>query len=208
MREPRSATAARAIATLESRRRGSIRDHGAWRGLERILLPPKDMETRQRHAEPYISPWTDRWPKKRQLGFGGVALIPLTLLATTFLVWFLSAAGIGMPVTYDLLPLLFYTHVGAQFITLLVFGHLMVANPLISGATKLVWGAAFLFFAPFAIPTYWALHVWREEETDPSEMQQRRPAREVHVYDYDYETHGHGIEQRDDGSIVHRIDAS
>lgn len=166
------------------------------------------METRQRHAEPYISPWTDRWPRQRQLGFGLVAMIPLVLLATTFLVWFLSAIDVGTPLTADLLPLLFYTHVGAQFITLLVYGHLMVANPALSGAMKLVWGIGFLFLAPFAIPTYWALHVWREEESDPSELQRGRPAREVHVYDYDYETHRRGLEQRDDGSIVHHVDAS
>lgn len=165
------------------------------------------METRQRHAEPYISPWTDRWPKRRQMGFGLVAFIPLILLATTFVVWFLSALQIGTPATDDVLPVLFYLHVGAQFITVLVFGHLMVAHPLLSGATKLVWGAAFLFLAPFAIPTYWALHVWQEDETDPAEIL-RRPLREVHVYDYDYETHEHGLEQRDDGSIVHHVDAA
>ncbi len=166
------------------------------------------METRQRHAEPTISPWTDRWPTQRQLGFGIVALIPLALLGATFLTWSLSAADIGLPATHDLVPVLFYTHVGSQFITLLVYGHLMVANPYLGGAMKLVWGAGFLFLAPFAIPAYWALHVWREEPTDPSELSRHPPAREVHVYDYDFETHREGLEQRDDGSIVHRVDPS
>ncbi len=166
------------------------------------------METRQRHAEPYISPWTDRWPRQRRLGFGLVALIPLVLLTTTFVVWFLSAVQIGSPVTDDLLPLLFYTHVGAQFITLLVYGHLMIANPTLSGAMKLLWGMGFIFLAPFAIPTYWALHVWQDDETDPSEWQRHPPSREIHVYDYDYETHQQGLELREDGSIVHRVDAA
>lgn len=166
------------------------------------------METRQRHGAPTISPWTDRWPTQRQLGFGLLALIPLALLTSMFLVWLLSAAHVGEPGTTSLVPVLFYTHVGAQFITLLVYGHLMISNPYISGAMKLVWGAGFLFLAPFAIPAYWALHVWRQEPTDPSELQRRPPSHEVHVYDYDFETRREGLEQREDGSIVHRLDPS
>jgi len=166
------------------------------------------METEQRHAEPTIPPWTAAWSSQRQLGFGVVACIPLFLLASTFLCWFLSASDVGLPFTWELLPLLFYTHVGAQFITLLVFGHLMIANPMLSGAAKLVWGVAFLFLAPFAIPTYWALHVWQTEATVPSEGQHRRPRHEIHVYDYDYETHQRGTERRADGAIIHHLDAS
>jgi hypothetical protein len=166
------------------------------------------METRQRHAEPTIPPWTAEWSTRRQLGFGLVALIPLTLLASTFLAWLLSRLGIGTPLTTELLPLLFYVHVGSQFITLLVFGHLMIASPTLSGAMKLVWGAAFLFIAPVAIPAYWALHVWNEEATVPSESSLRRTRHQIHVYDYDYETHQKGVEQREDGAIIHHVDAS
>lgn len=166
------------------------------------------METQQRHGEATIPPWTEEWSTRRQLGFGLVACIPLTLLASTFLCWFLSAIEVGLPFTFELLPLLFYTHVGAQFITLLVFGHLMIANPMLSGGTKLVWGAAFLFLAPFAIPAYWALHVWQEEATVPSEGQRRPPQHQVHVYHYDYETHQRGVERREDGSFIHHLDAS
>lgn len=166
------------------------------------------METRQRHAEPTIPPWTEEWSTRRQLGFGLVALIPLTLLVSTFLAWLLARLGVGTPVTSELVPLLFYVHVGAQFITLLVFGHLMIANPMLSGAMKLVWGAGFLFLAPLAIPSYWALHVWNEEATVPSESSLRRPRHEIHVYDYDYETHQKGVERREDGAIIHHVDAS
>lgn len=166
------------------------------------------MDTEQIHAEATIPPWTERWPRQRQLGFGFVALIPLVLLTATFLCWFLEFVEVGLPYTRDLLAVLFYTHVGAQFITLLVFGHLMVANPTIGGGMKLVWAAGFLFVAPFAIPTYWALHVWNEEATVPYEGEARRPRHQIHVYDYDYETHQKGDERREDGSVVHRIDVS
>lgn len=166
------------------------------------------METEQRHAEATIPPFTREWSGRRQLGFGVLACIPAFLLVSTFLCWFLSGVGVGTPFTWELLPLLFYTHIGAQFITLLVFGHLMVANPELSGAAKLVWGVGFLFLAPFAIPTYWALHVWQEEPTVPSEAQQRPPTRQIHVYDYDYRTHQRGRERRPDGAIIHHLDAS
>ncbi len=165
------------------------------------------METRQRLAESAIPPWTERWSSRRQLGFGAVACIPLVLLAATFISWFLAAIGVGTPYTDSLLPILFYTHVGAQFITLLVFGHLMVANPQLSGSAKTVWSAAFLFLAPFAIPTYWAMHVWHEDPSVPAEWEHQRPQHSVHVYDYDYETHEKGDERRDDGSISHHVDA-
>lgn len=165
------------------------------------------METRQRLAESTIPPWTERWSTRRQLGFGLVACIPLTLLAATFLCWFLTAIGVGGVYAEDALPILLYTHVGAQFITLLIFGHLMIANPQIGGSAKTVWAAAFLFLAPFAIPTYWALHVWHEDASVPAELERRRPQHTVHVYDYDYETRTKGLDRRDDGSITHHIDA-
>lgn len=164
------------------------------------------MDTEQAHAEATIPPRTDRWPRQRQLGFGLVALIPLTLLTATFFCWFLQLLQVGLPYTAALVPVLFYTHVGAQFITILVFGHLMVANATIGGGTKLFWAAGFLFFAPFAVPTYWALHVWNEEATVPYEGEERRPRHQIHVYDYDYETHQKGEERRPDGSVVHHVD--
>jgi hypothetical protein len=166
------------------------------------------METQQRLAESTIPPWTEEWSTRRQLGFGLVACIPLFLLASTFFSWFLSAIDVGVPVTGELLPLLFYTHVGAQFITLLVFGHLMIANPMLGGGTKLAWGTAFIFLAPIAIPAYWALHVWHEEATVPAEGHLGRPRHQIHVYDYDYETHQRGEERRDDGATIHHVDAS
>jgi hypothetical protein len=164
------------------------------------------METRQRLAESIIPPWTEQWSTRRQLGFGLVACIPLTLLAATFLSWFLAAVGVGVPYTEDAGAVLLYTHVGAEFITLLIFGHLMIANPQLGGGAKTVWAAAFLFLAPFAIPTYWAMHVWHEEASLPAEMERQRSQHTVHVYDYDYETHQKGLERRDDGSIVHHVD--
>lgn len=165
------------------------------------------METRQRLAESAIPPWTERWPRQRQIGFGVVACIPLTLLAATFICGFLTAVGVGLPYSADAMVVLLYTHVGAQFITLLLFGHLMMANPQLSGGAKTVWAAAFLFLAPFAIPTYWALHVWSEEASVPAEIEGRPPQHSVHVYDYDYETHRTGDERRDDGAVVHHMGA-
>jgi hypothetical protein len=157
------------------------------------------MDTSQRNAEPYISPWTEHWPRKRQLGFGFLAAIPGLLLGAAFLSWF---AGAGF------LPPLVYVHVGFQFITLLIFGHLLVGNPRLSGSAKLVWAVGFLFLAPFVIPLYWAIHVWEAESSlpMPSEMQRQRPEREVHVYDIDYEgSTARESERRPDGAIIHHL---
>lgn len=170
-------------------------------------IPAPVLETRQRHGEAAIPPWTEQWSQRRQLGFGLVAIIPAVLLTATFAMWLLSTLGVGLPATRQLLPLLFYTHVGAEFITLLIFGHLMIANPNLGGVTKLVWAVAFLTLAPFAIPAFWAVHVWHEEPSLPSEGA-ARPARTIRVYDYDYDTHAEGIERRADGSIHERVDAS
>lgn len=157
------------------------------------------METSQRHAEPYFPPWTERWPRRRQLGFGVLAAIPPVLLAAAFLAWFASSA---------MLPVLVYVHVGAQFITLLLFGHLMIGNPRLSSSTKAAWSVGFLFLAPLAIPLYWAMHVWDagEEARTPAELQRRPPERQVHVYDYDYtQPEARESERRDDGSILHHV---
>lgn len=168
------------------------------------------METRQRYGTAAIPPWTADWTSKRQLGFGVVALIPLALLIAGFVDFALFAGGIGLPYTSDAVPLLFYTHVGAQFITLLVFGHLMIGNPQLSSGTKLVWGVAFLFAAPFAIPTYWLLHVWHSEAQMPSESTRIGPHdRQIHVYDFDYAEHRpRGVYRREDGSVAHHIDVT
>jgi hypothetical protein len=165
------------------------------------------METYQRHAEPAIPPWTQQWSYQRRLGFGIVSIIPLVMLMVALGCLTLATLGIARPASVEVLPLLFYMHIGAQFITLLVFGHLMIANPSLGDVTKLIWGIAFLFMAPFAIPTYWAAHVRREEPTLPSLSMAVPAQHEVHVYDYDYETHQEGTEVREDGAIVHHIDA-
>jgi hypothetical protein len=165
------------------------------------------MDAQQRHG-PVLLPWTERWPVRRKLGFGLVACIPLGLLAATFLSWLLSELRVGGPLTAQAVTLLFHAHIGAQFITLLVFGHLMIGNPRLSGSSKLVWTSAFLFLAPFAVPTYWALHVWQDEtRTSRVSAGPERSRLEIHVYHYDYETHRSGVERREDGTVVHHVDA-
>lgn len=166
------------------------------------------MQTVQRHADPSIPPWTGTWSTKRRLGFGLVAIIPLLLLMALFA----SVLGnvLGASFETDTLPVLFYTHVGAQFITLLVFGHLMLGNARLSGRARLVWAALFLFAAPFAIPVYWAIHVWNPSPRMPDEQTPHTQLdRHVHVYDYDYTRGKHrGTERRADGSVVHHVDAT
>ncbi len=155
------------------------------------------MDTCQRHAEPQLSPWTERWPKGRQLGFGLLAASPALLLTAMFLAWFAEAPW---------LPVLVYVYVGLQFLALLLFGHLLVGNPHLSGAAKLVWAVALLSLPPFVIPVYWGLHVWEAEKKlpMPSELQRRPPAREVHVYDVDYDLRTpRESERRPDGTTVH-----
>lgn len=168
--------------------------------MERVLFQLPAMETRQRHAEPYFPPWTDQWPRRRQLGFGVLAFVPLLLLSASFLAFSVRA---------PLSPVLVYIHVGSQFITLLLFGHLMIANPHLSSTAKAAWSVGFLFLAPFVIPLYWAIHVWNvgAHHPMPSELDQVRGLdREVHVYDYDY-TAAPPEEaiRRPDGAIVHRL---
>jgi hypothetical protein len=165
------------------------------------------METMQRHATPAIPPWTSTWSVRRRLGFGIVAIYPAVLLVAMFVTWMVT--GVGDPDPPGIVPGLFYVHVASQFITLLVFGHLMIANPSISSGTKLLWGLCFLFLAPLAIPFYWFLHVWHSEPQLPSESSRVGPHdREIHVYDFDYETHrAVGVRRQDDGAILHHIDA-
>ena len=175
---------------------------------EWILGPSRGMQTVQRHADPYIPPWTASWSKQLRLGFGFLAFLPGFLLT----VFFASLAGrmLGIEFASNVLPLLFYTHVGAQFIVLLLFGHLMISNALLSDRARLIWAALFLFAAPFAIPLYWGLHLWHPESRMPDEQTPHTSLdRHVHVYDYDY-THGrhHEDELRDDGAMIHHVDAT
>jgi hypothetical protein len=160
------------------------------------------METVQRNANPAIPPWPHTWSRRRQLGFGIVAFIPIVLLAATLLALVLTAFGVA-PRLYGALPILAYTHVTSQFITLLVVGHLMVGNPALSGGMKLVWGFFFLFAAPFAVAAYWLFYIWRADEKGAPDV----VGRHVHVYDYDYEGDGAVTQRRDDDAILHHIDA-
>jgi hypothetical protein len=162
------------------------------------------METIQRHPIPMIPPWPSTWPIQRKIGFGFVAIIPLALLALTFMGFLLST--IGTPFAQEALAVLFYTHVGSQFITLLVFGHLMVGNPALSPNAKMMWGFAFLFLAPFAIVAYWVMHVMRATAV-PGQTADDLPGRHVHVYDYDYtDPQPRGTQRREDGVLIHHID--
>jgi hypothetical protein len=74
-------------------------------------------------------------------GFLFVAGVVLTALDTT--------AG----------PLLLITHFITQFIVLLVFGSLLIADAGLDGGGRAMWAFAFLFAAPVAIPIY---YVFRE----------------------------------------------
>jgi hypothetical protein len=172
-----------------------------------------DTETVRPQAEPYIPPWTERWPRSRRLGFGIVAFVPTLLLLTTFLVALAAAGRVGYSLVDDVLPILFYTHVGSQFITLLVFGHLLIDNPRLSDRAKVVWGLGFLFLAPAVIPLFWWVHLMHPD-TDrySSETGAKTEAGggHVHVYDFDYSAREHppeGERERADGSIAHEIDA-
>ncbi|HJL20569.1 MAG TPA: hypothetical protein RMH99_33235 [Sandaracinaceae bacterium LLY-WYZ-13_1] len=158
--------------------------------------------TVQRHADPEIPTRTEHWPRKWKLGFGLIAFVPPLLLGLALFALLLELVGVGLG---QLLPILFYVHVGAQFITLLLFGHLMVSNEHLTGAARGVWAAGFLFLAPMAIPLYWWIHVLRERASShPSMSVETSRTATVHVHDYDYT--GGGSEeahQRPDGAVIH-----
>ncbi|HJL16013.1 MAG TPA: hypothetical protein RMH99_10165 [Sandaracinaceae bacterium LLY-WYZ-13_1] len=159
------------------------------------------MDTVQRHANPYIPPRTERWPTKWKLGFGFIAALPPLLLGAA-----LTSLLIGLAIpTGDLLPILFYVHVGTQFITLLLFGHLMISNPRLSDTARVIWGVVFLLMAPVGIPLYWWIHVVREAETThPSATSELEETATVHVHVYDYRGGArHGDRARPDGTIIH-----
>ncbi|HJL16014.1 MAG TPA: hypothetical protein RMH99_10170 [Sandaracinaceae bacterium LLY-WYZ-13_1] len=160
------------------------------------------MDTVQRHAEPYIPTRTERWPRSWKMGFGLIAFIPPVLLGLALLALVVDMVGAGLG---NALPILFYVHVGAQFITLLLFGHLMVSNERLTGPARAIWAAAFLFLAPVAIPLYWWIHVVRERESaHPSASVETSRTATVHVHDYDYTSSGPDEDhRRPDGSVVH-----
>lgn len=155
-----------------------------------------------------MPPWPETWSTERKVGFGFVAMIPLALLVVTFLCFLLSTFGSRH--AEEALPVLFYTHVGAQFITLLIYGNLMIANPALGPTGKMLWGIAFLFLAPFAIATYYVMHVLHPMwPPPPSALPRHGPQRRVHVYDFDYSEHrAHGTQRREDGVLVHHIDVT
>lgn len=166
------------------------------------------MQTAQRHPDPYIPPWTDQWSTKRRLGFGFLAILPLTMLTILFVLVIANLFGAGFET--DLLPVLFYTHVGTTFITLLVYAHLMFANPRLTRRAKGVWAALYFFAAPFSIPVYWGIHIWARDPMVP-DAQTPHSTREhgIHVYDYDYTGDpSDRVDRREDGAVVHHVDAT
>lgn len=160
------------------------------------------MQTMQRHADPYITPWTERWPRKMRLGFGLVAFLPTLLLGLVVLV--LLASFVGAEVA-GVLPILFYVHVGAQFITLLLFGHLMVSSPHLKGGARTMWTIGFLLLAPVTIPLFWWIHIMRaEDQLHPSTRSELKASARVDVHDYDYTGEGEERDRRrEDGAFIH-----
>lgn len=154
-----------------------------------------------------LHPYTALWPMHRKLGVGAVAAIPLILLFALFAVLIVHVADVAHETTSGLLPVLFYIHVGAQFVTLLVFGHLMTSNPILSPRAKTGWSIAFLLFAPFTIPAYWFAHVWHGAGAIVARRRPDGRPPQVHVYDFDYEGRRSGTERRADGALVHHVDA-
>jgi hypothetical protein len=89
-----------------------------------------------------------------------LALLPLLLLTVAAI----SGIGASMADRSMLVPaVLFYTHVGTQFLVVAIFGHLMTANRVISRPGKFAWGAYLIFLAPAAVIAYWYVHVWKAE---------------------------------------------
>lgn len=153
-----------------------------------------------------VMPWT--WSSSRRAGYGLLAIVPLALLMALVTVGTLGAALSSSALLYEALPVLAYTHVVAQFITLLIFGHLLMRHPNLERRHKLGWGAAFLVAAPFSVPTYWLLHVLRAPSRLPSESREQESVRHIHVYDYDYTPRQRrGEEVRPDGVKVHHVPA-
>lgn len=167
------------------------------------------MQTLQRHADPYLPPWTRTWSTQRRLGFGLLAILPLFLLMAVLTL--VIATALGAPLEPNVPAWLFYNHVGVQFLVLLIFGHLMLGNARLTGRARLIWAALFLFAAPFSIPVYWAIHVWNPTPNMPDEQTPHtRLDRHVHVYDFDYthSTYDRRTERRPDGAVVHHVDAT
>lgn len=153
-----------------------------------------------------VMPWT--WSSSRRAGYGLLAIVPLALLMALATVGILGAITGSSALLYETLPILAYTHVFAQFITLLIYGHLLMRNPNLERRHKLTWGAAFLVAAPVAVPTYWLLHVLRSPSRLPSETRETESARHIHVYEYDYTPRKRRSEERrPDGVVVHRVPA-
>ena len=153
-----------------------------------------------------VMPWT--WSASRRAGYGLLAIVPLALLLALVTVGTLGAVANSSFLLFEALPVLAYTHVTAQFITLLIFGHLLMRNPQLERRQKLTWGAAFLFAAPFSVPTYWLLHVLRAPSRLPAESREVESARHIHVYEYDYTPKKRrGTRRRADGVVVHRVPA-
>jgi len=171
------------------------------------------MDTSHPNVQPVFPAWTEKWPRRWRVAFGGLAFLPTVLLFATFALGVATTFGVVWPVSGHALPILVYTQVGTQFITLLVFGHLMVDSPKISGRGKLLWAAGFIVLAPAIIPLFWWMHIFRSPELEHHRAEAAPGASlepEVHVYDYDYEAgpdhpRPEGAHRREDGAIVHDV---
>jgi hypothetical protein len=113
----------------------------------------------ERGPEAAIPPRTYRWPLDRKLGFGALALVPLLLLIAALFAAFVTAA-VGVT---SVAAMLMYVHVGAQFLVLVLYAHLLVGNPSLDAPGKVLWAAFMLVLAPAATLAYWYVHVWHAE---------------------------------------------
>lgn len=179
---------------------------GAARLAPSSIMENEPNEERERVEQ--IPARTERWPGTWRAGFGALAFLPTVLLAVTVLALLVSVTVTRGGATTDAVPMLFYTHVGAQFLTLLVFGKLMIENPKLTGAARGLWVVGFLFLAPVAIPLYWWIHVVNaDKDSEPFTRGEPSETTTVHVYDHDYTSEGprEPAHAREDGAVIHPV---
>jgi hypothetical protein len=119
-----------------------------------------------------IDPRTERWPLRRRLGFGGLALLPTALLGAALVLGGVHLAAPRASWVTDAAAILLYTHIAAQVLVVMIFGHILLNHTGdLSAHAKAWWLFWFVLAAPAAVPLFWFFHVLVEE---PSALRAKR----------------------------------